>query len=68
MLALSLAEIVPKDSFDIYQNTRKGIINKKPDSVTQLGSHSQKKAQIHKQLPRSPRPMHLKPILILTAK
>ena len=46
MLAYSLSEIVPKDSFDIYQNTRKDIIDEKPDSVTLRESHSQEKAQI----------------------
>ena len=46
VLAYSLSEIVPKDSFDIYQNTRKDIIDEKPDSVTLRESHSQEKAQI----------------------
>ena len=46
VLAYSLSEIVPKDSFDIYQNTRKDIIDEKPDSVTLRESHSQENAQI----------------------
>ena len=46
VLAYSLSEIVPKDSFDIYQNTRKDIIDEKPESVTLRESHSQEKAQI----------------------
>ena len=46
VLAYSLSEIVPKDSFDIYQNTRKDIIDEKPDSVTLRESHGQEKAQI----------------------
>ena len=56
MLAHSLSEIVPKDSFDIYQNTRKDIIDEKPDKVTLRESHSQRKAQIHRKLPISKTP------------
>ena len=50
VLAHSLSEIVPKDLFDIYQNTRKDIVDEKLDSVTLLESHSQEKAQIHRKL------------------
>ena len=56
VLAHSLSEIVPKDSFDIYENTRKDIIDEKPDKVTLRESHSQKKAQIHRKLPISKTP------------
>ena len=56
VLAHSLSEIVPKDSFDIYQNTRKDIIEEKPDKVTLRESHSQRKAQIHRKLPISKTP------------
>ena len=34
VLAHSVSEIAPKDSFDIYENTRKDIIDEKPDKVT----------------------------------
>ena len=54
--AHSLSEIVPKDSFDIYKNTRKDIIDEKPDKVTLHESHSQKKVQIHGKLPISKTP------------
>ena len=47
VLANSLPEVVLKDSFDIYQNARKEIIDEKPDKVTLGESHSQEKAQIH---------------------
>ena len=47
---------MPKDSFDIYQNTRKDIIDEKPDKVTLRESHSQRKAQIHRKLPISKTP------------
>ena len=46
VLAYSLSEIVLKDSFDIYQNIRKDIIDDKPDTVTLRESHGQEKAQI----------------------
>ena len=67
MLAHALSEIVRKDSFDIYQNARKYIIDEKPDGVTLRESHYQEKAQIHKKFP-SPRPLHLNPSQIPTAK
>ena len=51
VLANSLPEVVLKDSFDIYQNARKEIIDEKPDKVTLGESHSQEKAQIHRKLP-----------------
>ena len=50
VLAHSLPEIVPKDSFDIYQNTKKNLINEKPDNVTLSESQSQEKTQIHRKL------------------
>ena len=53
VLGHSLSEIVPKDSFDIYQNTRKDINDEKPDKVTLRESHSQKKAKIYRKLPIS---------------
>ena len=53
MLANSLPEVVLKDSFDIYQNARKEIIDEKPDKVTLGESHSQEKAQIHRKRPIS---------------
>ena len=53
VLANSLPEVVLKDSFDIYQNARKEIIDEKPDKVTLGESHSQEKAQIHRKLPIS---------------
>ena len=51
VLVNSLPEVVLKDSFDIYQNARKEIIDEKPDKVTLGESHSQEKAQIHRKLP-----------------
>ena len=59
MLVHCLPEIVPKDSFDIYQNTKKNLINEKPDKVTLSESQSQEKKQIHR---KSPRFLHFNPI------
>ena len=50
VLAHSLPEIVPKDLFDIYQNTKKNLINEKPNKVTLSESQSQEKTQIHRKL------------------
>ena len=50
VLAHSLLEIVPKDSFDIYQNTKRNVINEKPDKVTLSESQSQEKTQIQKKI------------------
>ena len=56
VLAHSLPEIVPKDSFDIYQNTKKNLIDEKPDKVTLSESQIQEKTQIHRKLPISEAP------------
>ena len=53
VLAHSLPEIVPKDSFSIYQNSKKNLVDEKPDKVTLSESQSQEKTQIHRKLPIS---------------
>ena len=63
VLAHSLSEIVPKDSFDIYENTRKDIIDEKPESLRlpYVSLIVKKRHRFIGNYP-SPRPLHLKPI------
>ena len=53
VLTHSLPEIALKDSFDIYQNTKRNLTDEKPDKVTLSESQSQEKTQIHRELPAS---------------